>query len=247
MAINVTLGTPDYRYNGVIAVPVTFSEAVVAPSKTIFPLSRVSGDALADVTYDLVGENAAYRLIIEIPLNRKGSFRISGNGMVIKGSVETASETFDQIMLTPLTIPYDTTVPELVDHRVVRVRAADRSFPDDQTNTPSGDRIDAILRYNTRCTLNDPVTEFGSGDATFADFLDYGGSNLPPPNFYRKTDTAFPTDLPLGEVLGSDWSSDGLTADENEATIYLIRWNDVPVGYDLSVDLKAGFVRGPVR
>ena len=245
MAVNATFGTIEYREGGVIAVPVSFAEGVIVSSKTVFSVVRVSGDALMGIEYYLLGENTAFELIFEIPPDRSGSFRISAGGNVLK-----ATGAWDTVTATAKDVAYSTVEPELIDRRVVRVRAADRVFPDDQMNTPSGDRLDCILQFNTRCTLNDPVTEFGSDDATFADFLDYAGSNLDPPNFYRKTDNDFPmeADLPLDEVLvAADWTQEGLTLDANEATIYLLRWTDIAPSVDFEVTIKSGFVRGPVR
>ena len=244
--VSATFGTPEYREGGVIAVPITFAEDVIIPSETIFKVERVSGDDLSGVEFYIIGENRAFELVFTVPLNRKGSFQISAEGDAVKVS----SGVYDNIVISPLTIAYDTTIPVLIDKRVVRVRAADRVFPDNQMNTPSGDRLDCILQFNTRCTLNDPVTEFGSNDATFADFLDYAGINLDPPNFYRKMDNDFPmeSDLPLDEVLdAADWTQEGLTLDANEATIYLLRWADIAPSVDFEVTIKPGFVRGPVR
>ena len=226
MPINATFGTVEYKENGVIAVPVTFAENVFAPSKTVFPITQVSGNALTDVEYTLVGQNTAFQLIFEMPLNRKGEFRISGNGSVLK-----ASGTWDTVTATALDVPYSTIVPELVDHRLDR----------------RDGRIDVILQYNTDCTINDPETEFGD-DAQFADFLDYAGTNLDPPNFYRKVNNDYP-DIPIPvfeDVSGnSDWTQDDLKTED--ATIYLLRWGNVAEDVDFNVTVKPGFVRGPVR
>ena len=244
--VNATFGEVDYRESGMIAVPVAFTEDVIIPSETIFKVTRVSGDDLEGIDFYVTGEGRAFELVFTVPLDRKGRFQVSSEGDVLKVS----SSVYDNLVTSPLTIAYDTTIPILIDKRVVRVRAANRMFPDAQTHKPSGDRIDCILQFNTRCTLNDPVTEFGSDDATFADFLDYSGVNLPPPNFYRKTDNDFPMEanLPLGEVLdAADWSQEGLTLDANEATIYLLRWSDIVPSVDFEVTIKPHFVRGPVR
>ena len=177
MAINVTLGTPDYRYNGVIAVPVTFAEAVVAPSKTIFPITHVSGDALTGVTYDLVGENTAYQLIIQIPPNRKGSFQIAGNnGSVLKASVQSGSEAHDTVMVAPKTITYNTTVPQ---------KPVDIEVPAQYT---PGKPHTIIVAFNTRVTgwhLNNTLTEIWIQE----------GADLGTPTPYKWTDTDTPPDI----------------------------------------------------
>ena len=185
MPINATLGTPDYRYNGVIAVPVTFAAAVVAPSKTIFPLSQVSGAPLTDVSYTLVGQNTAYHLIIEIPPNRKGSFRISGNnGSVLKGSVQSGSDPHDDVMVASMTIAYDTTIPEIVDFEVP------------SQYTPGKPHI-VRVKFNTRATgwhLNNTLTEIWIQE----------GAHLGTPTPYKWTDTMPPDihgDMPFISVI----------------------------------------------
>lgn len=227
MPVLATLGSADYKEDGSIAVPVTFGENVIAPSKTVFHVSRVSGDDtdLSGLTYILLGEGTAYELFFTIPLDRSGQFMISAVGDVLK-----SNGVWDNISVADKTVMFDTTVPEVKDRRVVR----------------TGERIDVILQYQTDCTLNNPVTEFGSDDATFADFLDYGGENLDPPNFYRKVNNDYPTiPIPDFPVTGNtNWSPDNLTT--TSAQIYLIRWSSVAGTVDLDVTIKPRFVRGPV-
>ena len=45
--VAVTFGTVEYRDGGIVVVPAIFGENVIAPSKSIFEITRVSGDALA--------------------------------------------------------------------------------------------------------------------------------------------------------------------------------------------------------
>lgn len=221
--VSATLGQVEYRDGGEIAVPVTFGETVIA-SKTVFEITHVSGAALTGIEYVLLGEGTAYELVFTVPPDRRGSFRISADGYVLK----TATGVWDNVVIVAVTVNYSTIEPELVDHRIVR----------------TGERVDVILQYNVSCTVTDPKGQFGSDDATFADFLDYAGANLDPPNFYRKLNGDYPT-LPLpAELPETDWTDMGLTTEE--ATIYLLRWGSVDESVEFNVTIKPGFVRGPV-
>ena len=44
--VDATFGEVAYNDGGEIVLPVNFAEAVIVPSKTVFPVSRVAGDAL---------------------------------------------------------------------------------------------------------------------------------------------------------------------------------------------------------
>lgn len=112
--VSVTLGTPEYRDGGQIAIPVTFAENVVAPSKTVFPISSVNNSDLSGFTYVLYGEGTAYELVVTVPPNRSGEFRISANGHVLKASTLV----WDDVVVTPLDVAYNTTLPLIVDYDV---------------------------------------------------------------------------------------------------------------------------------
>ena len=225
--VTATFGTVEYRENGVIAVPITFAEAVIAPAKSICEITRVSGDALQGIDYRLVGKGTDYELVFEVPPDRAGRFSIAVVGYVFK----TASRIWDNVIATPLTVPYNTSVPQL------------KTFDIPADYTP-GERFDVILEYDADCTLNNPVAHFDDDDATYLDFCIFEGADLGVPNFYRKTDNTFPT-LPLPADLGTDWTQDDLQT--VEATIYLLRWDAVSlsaVGI-FNMTIKPGFVRGP--
>ena len=182
MAINTTLGTPDYRYNGVIAVPVTFPENVVAPSKTIFPITHVSGSPLTDIQYQLVGQNTAFHLVFEIPPDRKGSFQIAANGTVLKGSVQSGSDPHDDVMVTPVTVAYDTTTPEVIDFEV-------------KGNYTPGKPHMIRVAYNALVTgwhLNNTLTEI---------WIQEGADLGDEPTPYKWTDTDTPPDIHAEEPL----------------------------------------------
>ena len=234
---NATIGTVAYRDGGVIAVPVTFAENVIAPSKSVFRVERVSGDELTGVEYRLIGQNTAFALIFEMPPDRKGSFRVSASGDVYKVS----SSGWDTVVLkdgNDLTIdhsesiPYNTKIPVL------------KTF-DIPANYIRGQRFDVVLQYMPAVTLNNPVTHFGDSDATYLDFFIFEGANLGIPTIYRKTDNTFP-ELPIAENLGTAWTDQALQT--VDATIYLIRWasveNDATGIFNITI--KPQFVRGPV-
>lgn len=230
MPINVTFGTIAYRDGGVIAVPATFAAAVIAPSKHIFNITHVSGSVLGDVDYRLVGKNTAYALIVQLPPDRSGSFRITADGEALKKS----GGTWDNITATAKTVPYNTAIPQLQRYEI----------PADYT---PGERFDVIYEFTTSCTLGDPVAAFGTG-ATYADFFIFEGADFGTPNFYRKTNNTFPAvPIPDFPVNGNtDWSNADLQT--TAATIYLVRWKPVESSARgvFNMTMKEGFVRGPV-
>ena len=114
MAINATFGVIDYRENAVISVPIDFRESVIVPSKTVFEVTHVSGDALVGISYVLLGKDTAYELVFSVPLNRSGSFRISANGDVLK----IATGEFESVTVAPVVVSYSTTEPMIVDFDV---------------------------------------------------------------------------------------------------------------------------------
>lgn len=225
MAITVTFGTVEYKEGGIVEIPVTFSESVIAPSKTVFSIIRVSGDDLDGVEYQLFKLGAEYRVAVSLPPNRKGSFKITTRGSVLK-----ADNSWDTLTEVELTVNYDTSVPKLKNYDI----------PADYT---AGGIFDVLLEYDVDCTLADPTEEYGA-DATYLDFFIFEGANLGVPNFYRKTDNMFPTP-PLPAELPADWTQDDLqTAD---ARIYLLRWYPVERATGIfNMTIKPGFVRGPV-
>ena len=105
--VNATFGTVTYRDGGVIAVPVTFAKAVIAPARSIFQLTRVSGDYLEGVAYRLVGEGTAYTLIIEVPPDKKGSLQVACHGYVLQADTRL----WDDITCTAITVTYNMRVP----------------------------------------------------------------------------------------------------------------------------------------
>lgn len=228
MATNATFGTVEYRDGGIVALPLTFAENVIVPAKTVFEITQVSGDALAGITYYLVGENTDYEAVFKIPQDRSGSFRISANGDVLK----TATGIWDNVIMQPKTVDYSTAVPKLKNYDIPEYYVRNVRFY-------------VIFQFDTDCTVNDPITFFGDDNANYLDFFIFEGADLGTPNLYRKIDDVYPT-LPLPASLGTDWTQADLQS--TEATIYLLRWDAVNGSAEgiFNITIKPGFVLGPV-
>lgn len=220
--VTATFKNIEYRENGVISVPVTFSENVSAPSKTIFGIKHVSGDTLQGIDYRLVGKNTAYTLVFEVPPDRSGRFQITANGEVL-----SATGSWDNVVASALDVNYDTSIPRLKDYDI----------PEDYT---AGEIFDVILQFDTDATVSPEPT-----GGTFLDHFIFEGADLGTPNLYRKTDGVYPT-LPIAETLPSEWTQANMTTEE--ATIYLLRWDPVvgnPKGI-FNLTVREGAFRGPV-
>ena len=223
MAIPTTLGTVEYRENGGIAVPVTFPENVIAPSKSIFEITYVSGDALTDIEYRLVGQNTAFEVVIEVPPDRKGVMRLSMLGSVLK----SGTGEWDSVTATAVEVPYGTIVPRIVDFDIPAQYAPGTNF-------------DTRLAYNTRVTglsLNNVQDVFLlEGAAEFMTPTPYKWIGSTPPDFT----TAVPDDLtgtnwqrlqpppalPANQrTAENDFDADGFWHGvANEGQYFLIRW-----------------------
>ena len=226
--VNASFGTVEYRNNGAIAVPITFAEAVISPSKTICEISHVSGDNLTGVNYRLLGENTDYELVFDIPPDRTGSFRIDTTGDVFK----VITHVWDNVIITPVTINYDTRVPFIENFDI-------------PSEFSAGEVFDVVLQFSVPVTFVSPQEKFGSPDATFLDHFIFEGADLGLPNIYVSSSDTFPT-LPIPETLPSNWSI--LSTASDESKIYLIRFAEVPdtaTGI-FNLTLKEGSVRGPV-
>ena len=243
MAINATLGTVEYRENGIIAVPVTFPENVIAPSKSIFEITHVSGDALTDIEYRLVGQDTAFAVVIEMPLDRKGSFQIAANGDVLKVSTGVWE---NLSIATPKTVSYNTIVPRLVDYDI----PADYS---------PGSPVDIRVGYNiivTGWNANNTITNPGNFELEGANLgtpLPYKWVGSSPPDF----DEPVPADL-----TGTDWQllatpPGGQPTPENNfdddgnwhgesGQYFLVRFPDPQEVGIFNLRERVGIVRGPV-
>ena len=135
--LNVTasFGTVEYRDGGAIAVPLTFAEAVIAPSKSICEITYISGDDLTGIDYRLIGEGTDYELVFEVSPDRAGSFSIDVRGDVFK----VASHVWDNVIIAPITVNYDTRVPRIVDYDIPE-------------NYEHGSKFDVRIAFNIAVT-----------------------------------------------------------------------------------------------
>lgn len=188
MAVNVQMGTVEYRENGGIAVPVTFPENVIA-SKTVFKVTAVTVDGvmsdLSGVEYVLYGENTAFELVFVIPPDRKGRFRISGEGNVLK----VATSVWDNIVVTALDVDYSTIVPVLINYDI----------PETYT---FGENFDMRVAFNALVTgwhANNSFTEIWIEE----------GARLGTPVPYKWTGTTAPdfTVAVPDDLTGTDWQA----------------------------------------
>ena len=234
--VAATFGTVAYRDGGVLAVPITFAKSVLAPAKSIFSITRVSGDYLTDVHYRLVGEDKTYTLIFEIPPDRKGSLQIACDGYVLqKGTL-----LWDDITCSSKTVNYDTRVPFIENYDI-------------PASYVHGEKFDVILQFNVPVTFIPPSEKWpGEQNATFLDHFIFEGADLGTPNLYRKKNNTYPTGQ-IGTVSDTDpapptadWEQVSRTVDASE--IYLLRYAAVKTSavgiFNLTV--REGSVRGPV-
>lgn len=238
--IAVTFGTVEYRDGGVVVLPVTFAENVIAPSKTVFPISRVSGDSLDGMGYYIVGEDAAYELIFEVPPDRSGSFSVGADGYVPK-----ENGVWDNVTGTLVTVAYSTVEPQIVDYDI-------------PASYDLGAPVDVRIAYKV------PITGWNLNN-TLTDIFILEGAKLGTPLPYKWTGTS-PPDIhaPMpADLTGTDWTlltqpdpnlprtaENGF--DENdiwhgeEGQYFLIRFPDPQEIGIFNLTPRDGKVRGPV-
>ena len=242
---NATFGTIEYREGGVILVPVTFGENVIAPSKSIFEITHVSGDALTDIEYRLIGENTAFELIFEVPPDRSGSFQVTANGDVFKVS----NSTWENVVITPMTVAYSTVIPRIVDYDI----------PENYT---VGEKFDVKMDVGT------VATGLHANNVQDVFILEGTANLMGTPTPYKWTGTGAPnlqTVLP-DDLTGTDWQQ--LTGpdanlprtEENgfdetgeqwhgeSGRWFLVRWDPVDAGTTgiFNMTLREGMLRGPI-
>ena len=246
--VTAAFGATEYRDDGVVVVPVNFGESVIAPSKSIFAVKHVSGDALTDIEYRLVGENRAFELIFEVPPDRSGSFQVAANGDVFKVS----SGVWDNVVITPKTVNYGTLIPRIVDYDV----------PENYT---PGAKFDVRIAYNVR------VTGLSDNNVHQVFILEGAANMIGTPTPYKWTGTQ-PSDLRAflqedlpDDLTGTDWqqlesppagvpttAENGFDANgfwhgaTNEGQYFLVRWT-VQAGTTgiFSMTPREGMLRGP--
>lgn len=204
MPINATFGTIDYREGGIIGVPVTFAEAVVAPAKTVFAIARASGAAVSGISYVLLGSGTAYELVFTVPPDRSGSFRISADGAVFK----TGSGAWDSVTVTtPLVVPYGTIVPRIVDYEIPASYAL-------------GSPVDVFVGYNVKVTgwnANNTITNPG--------IFEMEGAHLGTPSAYKWIGTSPPNFESLSKSMPNLRDGDGdYDAIANNAALLALEW-----------------------
>ena len=240
--VTATFGTVEYRENGIIGVPVTFGEAVIANAKTIFGISHVSGDPLQGIDYRLIGKDTAYALVFAVPPDQSGRFQITANGEVL-----LATGSWANAVATPKTVNYGTLVPRLVDYDI-------------PASYSLGAPVDVRVAFNVRITgwhVNNTLTEiFIEEGVRLGSALAYKWTGTSPPDIHA----AMPADL-----TGTDWTllatppagdptpgTNGFDADGqwhgavNEGQYFLIRFpNPQEIGI-LNLTLRENAVRGPI-
>ena len=242
--VTATFGTPTYHENGEIRVPVTFGENVIAPSKSIFEVTHVSGNALTDIEYRLVGSGTAFKLIFEVPPDRKGSFQVAANGDVFKVS----SSAWDNVVVAmPKTVSYGTLVPRIIDYEI-------------PANYDLGSPVDVLVAFNVRVTgwhQNNTLTEiFIEEGVRLGAALAYKWIGTEPPDIHA---VVVPADL----TVSTDWqllatppagdptpNQNGFDADGQwhgeEGQYFLIRFTDPQNTGILNLTLRENAVRGPI-
>ena len=118
-----TFGTAVYPgEEGIIAIPVTFAEAILSPDESIINLSHISGDELDGTEMRLAGEDANYEIIVQPPLDREGSFSVGISGRVFI----IATEMWDSVTVAPLTVPYNNIIPDVKDNYIPEYEPQER-------------------------------------------------------------------------------------------------------------------------
>ena len=231
--VTATFGTIEYRDGSAIAVPITFGDAVIAPSKSICEITHLSGDALTNIDYRLVGEGTAYELVFEVPPDRVGSFRVAITGDVFK----VVSHVWDNVMITPIDVNYDTRVPRIVDYDI----------PENYTHG---------AKFDIRIAFNVPVTGWHANN-TFTEIFIEEGARLGQPLPHKWTGNSPPNfnDPVPDDLAGTEWqvlaTPPGGHAGEwhgEEGQYFLIRFTDVQdtaTGI-FNMTLRENAVRGPI-
>ena len=245
MAITAEFGTVEYQEGGVIAVPVTVTENVIAQSKSIFEITHVSGDALTDIEYRLIGQNTAFKLIVEIPPDRSGSFQVAANGDVFKVS----SGTWENVVISSITVAYSTVIPRI------------KNFDIPANYTP-GQKFDVRIAYNVQ------VTGLSDNNVHQAFILEGAANVMGMPTPYKWVGASAPdfnAAVP-DDLTGTDWQqlqsppADVPTTAENdfdengfwhgaanEGQYFLIRWIVDPNTTGIfNMTPRDGMLRGPI-
>lgn len=237
----------EYREGGIVAIPMTFGENVIAPSKTICKFSNPTdpGAGIAGIEgFYLVGADDAYELVVQIGEEKKGKFVVGFEGDVLKAASGVWDNVTNNQSLADRTFAYDTRAPRIVDYDI----PADYSL---------GAPVDVRVAFNVRVTgwhVNNTLTEiFIEEGVLLGSALPYKWTGTSPPDIHA----AMPEDL-----TGTDWTllatppagdptpnQNGFDADGQwhgeEGQYFLIRFPDPQNTGILNLTLKENAVRGP--
>lgn len=201
--ITATFGTTDYKENGVVVVPVTFEETVIAPPKTVFNVTHVSGDPLQGIDYRLIGKDTAYALVFAVPPDRSGRFQITANGDVL-----SATGSYENVTATPITVNYGTLVPRIIDYDI-------------PANYSRGSPVDIFVAYNiivTGWNANNAITQE-------AGIFELEGANLGTPSAYKWIPSSPPNFESLSAAMPNLRNDNGqYDVDANTAALRNLGW-----------------------
>ena len=236
-----TWGTAEYRDGGVIAIPITFAENVVA-EKSIVEIT--SSEDLSGLNYRLVGEGTDFELIVAVPPDRSGHFSLDLAGSVFK----ITDRVYDQVVATAIkTVDYSTVVPQIVD---VDMPA---------TYTP-GEIFDVKIAFSVA------VTGLHQNNVQSVFLLEGAANVMGTPTPYRWTG-AQPPDLQAAadeDLASTDWElldappAGSPTPGENDfdddgqwhgvsGQYFLVRWTvDAGTTGIFNMTLKENTLRGPI-
>ena len=241
--VTVTFGTVEYRDGGGIAVPVTFGEAVIAPSKSIFQLRKVSGDELTGVEYVLLGSGTVFELVFTIPADRSGSFRIAAEGDVLK----SATGVWDNVIATPMTINYSTVVPRIVDWDIPATYTPEQKFDVKfafnvvVTGLHLNNVQDVFLLEGAYLGTPDAYKWIGSGEPNLQ-------ANVP--DTIPTTDWELLAAPPPGDPTPgmNGFNDDGMQWHGVELQYLLVRFANISTGITgaFNMTLREGYLRGPI-
>ena len=210
MAVNATFGTVEYREGGILAVPITFAENVIAASKTVFAVTYLSGSALQGIEYVLLGSGTDYELVFTVPPDRSGSFRVSADGDVLK-----ASGAWDTVVVTAITVDYSTVGPRIIDAKMP---------PHGVSNL--GSPADVLVAYNTVVTgwnVNNTITKDGA--ALGFPIFEIGGAEVGQASPYKWIGSDDPDFETLYSQLPNLRDGNGrYDADANNAALLNLGW-----------------------
>ena len=243
MPVNATFGQAEYRENGVIAVPLTFPENVVA-EKSIVEIARVSGDKLTGLEYRLVGSGTDFSVITSVPPDRSGRFSLNLAGSVFKRT----DSVYDQVAATAVKhVDYSTVVPRILDWDIPA------------TYTP-GQKFDVKFAFNVVVTglhLNNVQDVFllegaylGTPDAY--KWIGSGEPNLQAnvPDTIPTTDWELLAAPPPGDPTPgmNGFNDDGMQWHGVELQYLLVRFANISTGITgaFNMTLREGYLRGPI-